>query len=259
MSTALGFFLKQKTNILKADRFKNQFMINCIAIDDEPLALELLKKYINKIAFLNLVATCDNAFDAMDEMQKQPIDLIFIDIQMPELTGIQFISSLEKKPLAIVITAYKEFALESFDLDVVDYLLKPVPMERFLKACIRAKERFGLITAQSHETAINDPDHIFVNVDYSQVKLKFKDILWLKGYGDYLKFYLKNNTQPLVVRMSFKEIVSILPPKQFIRIHKSYMVAIDEITSIRKNSLFLGELEFSVGESYKESVEKLIG
>ncbi|AEL25972.1 LytR/AlgR family response regulator transcription factor [Cyclobacterium marinum] len=233
-------------------------MIKCIAIDDEPLALELLKKYINKIAFLNLVATCDNAFDAMEEMQKQQVDLIFIDIQMPELTGLQFISSLEKKPLAIVITAYKEFALESFDLDVVDYLLKPVPMDRFLKACNRAKDRFGMLTAQTNDQT-KDPDHFFVNVDYSQVKLKFIDILWLKGYGDYLKFYLKNNTQPLVVRMSFKEIVSILPPKQFIRIHKSYMVAIDEITSIRKSSLFLGELEFSVGESYKESVEKLIG
>ena len=232
-------------------------MIKCIAIDDEPLALELLKKYINKIAFLNLVATCDNAFDAMEEMQKQQVDLIFIDIQMPELTGLQFISSLEKKPLAIVITAYKEFALESFDLDVVDYLLKPVPMDRFLKACNRAKDRFGMLTAQTNDQT-KDPDHFFVNVDYSQVKLKFIDILWLKGYGDYLKFYLKNNTQPLVVRMSFKEIVSILPPKQFIRIHKSYMVAIDEITSIRKSSLFLGELEFSVGESYKESVEKLI-
>lgn len=160
--------------------------------------------------------------------------------------------------MAIVITAYKEFALESFDLDVVDYLLKPVPMDRFLKACNRAKDRFGMLTAQTNDQT-KDPDHFFVNVDYSQVKLKFIDILWLKGYGDYLKFYLKNNTQPLVVRMSFKEIVSILPPKQFIRIHKSYMVAIDEITSIRKSSLFLGELEFSVGESYKESVEKLIG
>ncbi|WP_339901811.1 LytTR family DNA-binding domain-containing protein [uncultured Cyclobacterium sp.] len=233
-------------------------MINCIAIDDEPLALELLKKYIDKIAFLNLVATCDNAFDAMEQMQHQQIDLIFVDIQMPELTGLQFISSLEKKPLAIVITAYKEFALDSFDLDVVDYLLKPVPMDRFLKACNRAKDRFELLTNHNHDQATKDPDHFFVNVDYSQVKIKFIDILWLKGYGDYLKFYLKKNSQPLVVRMSFKEIVSILPPKQFIRIHKSYMVAIDEITSIRKSSLFLGELEFSVGEFYKESVEKLI-
>lgn len=233
-------------------------MINCIAIDDEPLALELLKNYISKISFLNLVATCDNVFDAMEEMQKQSIDLILVDIQMPELTGLQFISSLEKKPLAIIITAYKEFALESYDLDVVDYLVKPVPLERFIKACNRAKERFELQVAQSQAPAKKAPDHFFVNVDYSQVKLKFEDILWLKGYGDYIKFYLKSIHQPLVVRMSFKELESILPVGKFIRIHKSYAVAIDEITSIRKNSIFLGDTEFSVGETYKESVDKLL-
>tara|TARA_R110002096_G_scaffold159809_2_gene325757 strand:+ start:1820 stop:2524 length:705 start_codon:yes stop_codon:yes gene_type:complete len=233
-------------------------MINCIAIDDEPLALELLKNYIGKIAFLNLVTTCDNAFDAMEEMQKQQIDLIFIDIQMPELTGLQFISSLEKKPLAIIISAYKEFALESFELDVVDYLVKPVPMERFLKACNRAKDRFDLQVAHIPVQAKKVLDHFFVNVNYSQVKIKFVDLLWLKGYGDYIKFYLKSNPQPLVVRMSFKEAESTLPADQFIRIHKSYAVAIGEITSIRKNSVFLGEMEFSVGEAYKEKVEKLI-
>lgn len=233
-------------------------MINCIAIDDEPLALELIKNYVSKISYLNLVATCDNAFDAMEEMQKQAIDLLLIDIQMPELTGLQFISSLEKKPLAIIISAYKEFALESFELDVVDYLVKPVPLDRFIKACNRAKDRHELQTIKPSSPSIKVMDHIFVNVDYSQVKLKFEDILWLKGYGDYIKFYLKNTHQPLVVRMSFKEVESILPLDQFIRIHKSYAVAIGEITSIRKNSVFLGEMEFSVGESYKESVEKLL-
>jgi DNA-binding LytR/AlgR family response regulator len=233
-------------------------MINCIAIDDEPLALELLKNYISKISFLNLVATCDNVFDGMEEMQKQSIDLILIDIQMPELTGLQFISSLEKKPLAIIITAYKEFALESYDLDVVDYLVKPVPLERFIKACNRARERFELKMAQSRSPAKKAPDHFFVNVDYSQVKLKFDDILWFKGYGDYIKFYLNSSSQPLVVRMSFKELESILPAGKFIRIHKSYAVAKDEITSIRKNSVFLGDTEFSVGETYKESVQKLL-
>jgi len=233
-------------------------MINCIAIDDEPLPLELLKNYISKISYLNLVAPCDNAFDAMEEMQKQAIDLLFIDIQMPELTGLQFISSLEKKPLAIIISAYKEFALESFDLDVVDYLVKPVPLDRFIKACNRAKDRYELQARKTSSPSIKVMDHIFVNVDYSQVKLKYEDILWLKGYGDYIKFYLKSSPQPLVVRMSFKEVESILPLDRFIRIHKSYAVAISEITCVRKNSLFLGEMEFSVGKSYKENVENLV-
>ncbi|EPR65286.1 LytR/AlgR family response regulator transcription factor [Cyclobacterium qasimii] len=233
-------------------------MINCIAVDDEPLALELIKNYISKIPYLNLVTTCDNAFDAMEEMQKHSIDLLLIDIQMPELTGLQFISSLEKKPLAIIITAYKEFALESFDLDVVDYLVKPVPLDRFIKACNRAKDRHELLTIKPSSPSIKVMDHIFVHVDYSQVKLKFEDILWLKGYGDYIKFYLKNAPQPLVVRMSFKEVETLLPLDQFIRIHKSYAVAISEITSIRKNSVFIGELEFSVGEAYRGNVAKLL-
>ena len=122
-------------------------MINCIAIDDEPLALELLKDNISKVPFLNLVATCNNAFMAMETMEKHPVDLVFIDIQMPGLTGLQFIASLEKKPLVIFITAYKQYAVESYDLDVVDYLVKPVALERFIKACHRAKELYGLKSA----------------------------------------------------------------------------------------------------------------
>ena len=147
--------------------------------------------------------------------------------------------------MAIIISAYKEFALESFELDVVDYLVKPVPLDRFIKACNRAKDRHELQATKPSSPPIKVMDHFFVNIDYSQVKLKFEEILWLKGYGDYIKFYLKSNPQPLVVRMSFKEVESILPLDQFIRIHKSYALAIGEITSIRKNSVFLGKFEKS--------------
>lgn len=233
-------------------------MINCIAIDDEPLALELLKDNISKVPFLNLVATCNNAFMAMETMEKYPVDLVFIDIQMPGLTGLQFIASLEKKPLVIFITAYKQYAVESYDLDVVDYLVKPVALERFIKSCHRAKELYELKSANiiaSHKT---EKDHFFVNVDYSQLKITFNDIIWMKGYGDYIKFHLKNAEHPLVVRTSFKELERELPPNKFIRIHKSYSVAIDAITAIRKNSIFLGDRELSVGETYREDVEKLL-
>ncbi len=232
-------------------------MMNCIAIDDEPLALGLLKDNISKVPFLNLVAACNNSFEAMETMQAQSVDLVFIDIQMPGLTGLQFIASLEKKPLVIFITAYKQYAVESYDLDVVDYLVKPVALDRFIKACNRAKELFELKTGKKNmPTEIKD--HFFVNADYSQLKVKFDDIIWMKGYGDYIKFHLKSAEHPLVVRTSFKELERELPQNKFLRIHKSYSVAIDEITSIRKNSIFLGEKELSVGETFRESVEKLL-
>ena len=232
--------------------------MKCIAIDDEPLALGLLKDNISKVPFLNLVATCNNAFEAMETLQAQSVDLVFIDIQMPGLSGLQFIPSLEKKPLVIFITAYKQYAVESYDLDVVDYLIKPVALERFIKACHRAKELFELKSA-THITK-NKPvkDHFFVNADYSQVKITFKDIIWMKGYGDYIKFHLKSAEHPLVVRTSFKELDRELPPNMFIRIHRSYAVAIAAITAIRKNSIFLGNKELSVGETFREDVEKLV-
>lgn len=231
-------------------------MINCIAIEDEPLALELLKDNISKVPFLKLVAACNDGFEAMEALRQHPVDLIFTDIQMPGLSGLQLISSLQQKPIVIFITAYSQYAVDSFDLDVVDYLVKPVPLERFIKACNRAKELHELKTGKSGPTLKNAPDHFFANVDYSQLKIKFDDILWMKGYGDYIKFHLKSQDQPLVVRMSFRELETILPPQKFIRIHKSYAVAMAEITAVRKNSLFLGDQEFSIGESYREEVEK---
>lgn len=158
--------------------------------------------------------------------------------------------------MVIFITAYNQYAVDSFDLDVVDYLVKPVPLERFIKACNRDKALYELKAGKSERLARSAPDHFFANVDYSQLKIRLDDIIWMKGYGDYIKFHLKSQDQPLLVRMSFKELESILPPQKFLRIHKSYAVALAEITSIRKNSLFLGDQEFSIGESYREEVEK---
>jgi DNA-binding LytR/AlgR family response regulator len=233
-------------------------MMNCIAIDDEPLALGLLKDNIGKVPFLNLVAVCNDAFEAMETMQMQQVDLVFIDIQMPGLTGLQYIESLETKPLVIFVTAYKQYAVESYDLNVVDYLVKPVALERFIKACNRARELFELKADKGHIPAKKTADHFFVNVDYSQIKIKFDDIIWMKGYGDYIKFHLKNSPHPLVVRTSFKALDTELPENKFIRIHKSYSVSIAEITAIRKNSIFLGDKELSIGETFRESVEKMV-
>lgn len=234
-------------------------MMNCIAIDDEPLALQLLQDNISKLPYLTLVASCADAFEAVQALGEHPVDLIFIDIQMPGMTGLQFISSLEMKPLVIFITAYKQHALESYDLAVVDYLVKPVSIERFLKACNRAKEMFELKLLKSLSKNIAPHDFIFVTVDYSQVKLKFNDIILIEGLRDYLKIRLHSSKNPLIIRGSLKSIESELPADQFIRVHKSYLLSIENITAIRKNSVFIKDLELPIGETYRESVEKLTG
>jgi DNA-binding LytR/AlgR family response regulator len=155
----------------------------------------------------------------------------------------------------IFITAYKNYALESYDLAVVDYLLKPVALDRFVKSCERAKELFDL-KAQNRNEATTKADFFFVSQDYSQVKIMFDDVIYMKSYGDYIKIYLKSSKMPLVIRNSLKNISLELPENKFIRIHKSYLVAAKEITSVRKNSVFLEEKEFPVGETFRINIEK---
>ena len=233
-------------------------MINCIAVDDEPLALKLLQDNISKVPYLNLVASCSDAFQAIKALQDHRVELIFIDIQMPGLSGLQFISSLENKPLAIFITAYKQYALEGYDLAVVDYLVKPVSLERFIKSCNRAKEMYELKSLKQQAKGNPPNDYMFLNVDYSQVKLMFNDIIWIEGLRDYIKIHLKSTNKPMVVRASFKSIETELPPRKFIRIHKSYIISVDSITAIRKNSLFIKDLELPIGETFRAEVEKLV-
>jgi two-component system, LytTR family, response regulator len=243
---------------------KFALMLRCIAVDDEPLALHLLTDYIRKVPFLDLVGTASDAFEAAKLLQEKPVDLIFIDIQMPGLTGLQFIQSLAKRPMVIIITAYKKFAPEGFDLDVVDYLVKPMGLDRFMKACNKAQELYELRTTANASTGggaatPNTAEFFFVNVDYSLVKVLFADIIWIEGSGDYVKIHLKSAPKPLLVRTSAKTLESELPPEKFLRIHKSYIVAVASITAIRKNSLFISELELPVGETYRDALRQLTG
>jgi len=230
-------------------------MLKCIAVDDEPLALGLLADYIGKVPFLELVATCSDAFEAARALQEHEVHLLFMDIQMPGLTGLQFLQSLPKRPMAIIITAYKKFAPDGFDLDVVDYMVKPVGMERFMKACYKALELHQLRTGAG--TTAPAADYFFVNIDYSLVKVLFKDISWMEGSGDYVKMHLISSPKPLLVRMSAKALEAELPTDRFFRIHKSYIVSIASVTAVRKNSLFIGDLELPVGESYREALRQL--
>jgi two-component system LytT family response regulator len=231
-------------------------MIRCIAIDDEPLALELLEDNISKVPFLKLVAACDSAIEAMQIMQKETVDLLFLDIQMPGLTGLQFIQSMSSPPMIILITAYEKYALQGFNLDVTDYLVKPVSLERFIKACNKAKQLFDLKIQQKNEPA-TAPEYFFVNVDYSMLKVNLDDIIYVEGFKDYIKIHLKSSKHPVVTRMPVKTIEEQLPASAFIRIHKSYIVSIASITSVRKSAVFIDSLELPVGESYRESIHDL--
>lgn len=236
-------------------------MLRCIAIDDEELALELLEDNIRKVPFLDLVAACHNPLEALKILQEQPVDLVFLDIQMPGLTGLQFIQSgLAASCLYILITAYEKYALEGYNLDVVDYLVKPVALDRFLKACNKALELHQLKAKSKSDGAPALPsDYFFVNVDYSLVKVQKSDIAWVEGLRDYIKIHLLSTPKPIMTRMSIKAIEEQLTGSPLVRIHKSYLVSLPSITSIRKNSVFIQSEELPIGENYREAFFQLIG
>src|SRR5580658_784648 len=235
-------------------------MLRCIAIDDEELALELLEDNIRKVPFLELVAACNNPLEALKVVRDQPVDLIFLDIQMPGLTGLQFIQSgLAASCMFILITAYEKYALEGYTLDVVDYLVKPVALDRFLKACNKALELYQLRAKGKADTQNAPVDYFFVNVDYSLLKIQKSDIAWIEGFRDYIKIHLLSTPKPVLTRMSIKAIEEQLTGSPFIRIHKSYLVSLLSITSVRKNSVFIQTMELPIGENYREAFFNAIG
>ena len=231
--------------------------MKCIAVDDEPLALALLQDNIRQVPTLELVASCSTAMEALVVLNRQEVDLIFLDIQMPGLTGLQLLQSLSVRPMVILITAYEKYALEGFNLDVIDYLVKPVPFERFLKACNKAIDYFRLkknVQGEMHPW----PEYFFVNAEYGLIKIVFSEIRMIEGLKDYLKIHL-GETKPQIIRMSLKSIEEKLPPGKFFRIHKSYIIALSHVTAIRRNSVFLGELELPLSDLYKDDLMREIG
>jgi two-component system, LytTR family, response regulator len=232
--------------------------LRCLAIDDEPLALELLEDNIRQIPFLELVGSCRNAFEAADLLHSQAVDLIFLDIQMPGITGVQFLKSLQAAPpLVIFVTAYEQYAITGFELDVVDYLLKPVAFERFLKAANKAFDIFKLhqATIQPEPTAT----HFFVNANYSLVKVKFDEITYIEGLKDYVKIYVTSADRPVITRMTLKGIELKLPAGEFMRVHKSYIVSLDKIQAVRNLRITIGEMAIPIGEQYVDDFLKIIG
>jgi DNA-binding LytR/AlgR family response regulator len=231
-------------------------MMRCLAVDDESLALDLLEDNISKIPYLMLVKRCKNAFEAQEVLSREPIDLMFLDIQMPGITGVQFLQSVAAPPLVIFITAYEQFALEGFNLDVVDYLLKPVSFDRFLKAVNKAHELFA------HRSNPQSPppslDYLFVNAEYNLVKINVRDVVYIEGLKDYIKIYLNNVQRPVITRMSMKSIVEKLPVDKFVRVHKSFIVSLDKIISIRKGKISIGGVQVPISEHYKENLHRFI-
>jgi DNA-binding LytR/AlgR family response regulator len=232
--------------------------LRSIAIDDEPLALELLEDNISKVPFLQLLSGFNKPIEALQYLQSNEVDLVFIDIQMPGLTGLQLIQSLPKKPLFILVTAYEQFALQGYELDVVDYLVKPVRFDRFLKACTKALE----IHEVRNKSTVNngqERDLMFIQADYMMVRVNFDDIQWIESLKDYLRIHMTGSQKPIVARMSMKSIEEQLPATKFLRIHKSYIVATAAITAVQKGTVYLGDIQLPVGDLYKESLQRFIG
>ena len=231
-------------------------MLNCIAVDDEKLVLDLLVDNIRQVPFLHLVARCKNAMEAAEVLHNENVDLIFLDIQMPGLNGLQFLQSLQRPPMVIFVTAYNDYAVEGFTLNAVDYLVKPVSFERFLKACNKAQELYNL--RQKDVTKEILPDYFFVYVEYNLVKVSIPDILYIEGMKDYVKIFLQSGPRPIITKMSLKSLEEKLAPYRFVRIHKSYIVSADKVTAIKRDLICIGKIELPLGESYRSTVENLL-
>ncbi|MFN4147292.1 MAG: LytR/AlgR family response regulator transcription factor [Runella sp.] len=232
--------------------------LRCLAVDDEPLALELLEDNIRQVPFLELVGSCQNAFEAIDILQETPVDLLFLDIQMPGITGVQFLKSFPstpETPMVIFITAYEQYAIEGFELDVIDYLLKPVAFERFLKAANKAYE-LSKLKSPTASTPLSP--HFFVNANYALVKIRYDEIMYIEGLKDYVKIYLTSAKYPVITRMTLKGIEQKLISRAFMRVHKSYIVSLEKIQSVRNLKIHIAEAVIPVGEQYVEEFMKTI-
>ena len=238
--------------------------LSCIAVDDEPLALEKMETYIAKVDYLDLRGTFDNAFDALNFLRQERIDLMFLDIQMDELTGIQLLEVLKNQPKVVLTTAYDQYALRGYELDVVDYLLKPFSFQRFLKAAEKVFESVRQIQQPSAPApAGSETDFILVRSEYRLQKIKLQDIHYIEGMKDYSRIFTPSNK--IMTLQNLKKLEEVLPCPPFLRVHKSFIISVDRVDSIGKNDIVVAERTIPIGGLYKKTFmdyldkQKLLG
>ncbi len=242
-------------------------MIKCIIIDDEPLAIGIIDSYCEDVGGLHVIGSFTNPLDATNILSKEKIDLVFLDIEMPQINGIDFLKTIDQKPLFIFTTAYPQYAIDGFELNAVDYLVKPIRFARFVKAINRAKELFELRNISKTKVSnvisaagsIASPDEfIFVKSEYDNVKIKLEDIRYIQGLKDYLKIHTRGG-KPILTLMSFKSIESKLPTSNFLRVHRSFIVNVNCIDSIQRSKIVIEGIRIPLGDSYKEAFLKRVG
>jgi DNA-binding LytR/AlgR family response regulator len=232
--------------------------MKCLVVDDEPLARELIESHINRVDGLTLVKSCGNAIEAFTTLQQKQIDLVFLDIQMPQITGIDLLKSLKDKPKIILTTAYREYAFEAYDLDVIDYLLKPVTFERFLRGISKIYEIHQSFSTSEEQSLLQSYDeaYIYLREDRENVKVFLKDILYIESLRDYVK--VKTTTRQIISYQKISYLEQKLPESKFVRVHRSFIVSFDKVASFAMNAVKVGEIEIPIGRNYKQQVMKAL-
>jgi len=230
----------------------------CLIVDDEQLARRLLQEFVTKVPMLELAGMCKNPLEAMEVLNSKRIDIMFLDIQMPEITGVEFMKSLQHKPATIFTTAYSEYALEGYQLDVIDYLVKPFPLDRFIKAVNKAIDFIDLKKSanKKDQKKSMDSNHLLLRADHKIYKVALEDIQYIEGLKEYVSYY--TNEKRIIVLQSLKSIEESLPSDKFIRVHRSYIVPIDKIKTLDGNQVQIGDKLIPIGRSYKEDVLKRV-
>jgi DNA-binding LytR/AlgR family response regulator len=229
-------------------------MIRAIVVDDEPLAQNVIKQFAKDIPELEIVCCCNNALEANSLLKDEHADLMFLDVNMPRLSGLDFLKNLTNPPLVILTTAYADYAMEGYELNILDYLKKPFSFERFYKAVQKAEEQLLLMAAQYHED--NNPDYIYIKANKKAIRVEFKSITYIEGLGDYIKVHLKD--KHLVTNLSMKKMEELLPAAEFFRTHKSYIIRLDQIQSIEGNQLEINGQKLPIGNNFRHDFQELI-
>ena len=225
--------------------------ITCVIVDDEPMALNLVESYVEKTPFLTLKKKCNSAIEAMEFIKTEPVDLLFLDIQMPDLTGIAFSKMLPKETRVIFTTAFDQYALEGFKVEALDYLLKPFDYAEFLAAPNKARTWFELIKGKKPSIVSEEKEFLFVKSEYKQLRIKLEDVLYFEGLKDYIKIWIKDNPKPILTLMSLKSLEEELPDTKFMRVHRSFIVSLKNIEVIERSQIIINNQRITVSEQYK--------